>query len=100
LLENLWLEVKGYGKRLASPASRNNPAIALTHAEHTAVGREQRALGLFDRSKVAKMSAPEVIEQNAKAMTQAGIPDYVVETLKKEALAYAATLKPPAGARP
>jgi hypothetical protein len=34
LLENLWLEVKGLGKRLASPASRDNPATGLTHSGH------------------------------------------------------------------
>jgi hypothetical protein len=100
LVQNLWLEVKGYGKRLAGPASRNNPAIALTQAEHTAVGREQMKLGLFDRDKLAKMNATQVIEENAKAMKNAGIPDYVIETLKKEALKYAATLKPPAGGTP
>jgi hypothetical protein len=40
LLENPWLEVKGYGKRLASAASRDNPAVGLTHAEHAEVGRQ------------------------------------------------------------
>ncbi len=95
LLQNLWLEVKGYGQRLVGPASRNNPAVALTQAEHTAVGREQRAAGLFDRDKLAKMSAAQCIEANAQAMKRAGVPDYVIETLKREALAYAGTLKPP-----
>ena len=27
-LENLWLEVKGFGKRLASMASHDNPPLA------------------------------------------------------------------------
>ncbi len=94
LLQNLWLEVKGYGKRLVGPASRNNPAVALTQAEHTAVGRAQRNMGLFDRKKLAGMSAERVIDANAQAMKRAGIPDYVIETLKKEALEYATTLKP------
>jgi hypothetical protein len=100
LLENLWLEVKGFGKRLAGPASRKNPAVALSHDEHVAVGREQRAMGLFDRDTVAKMSAEQVIGANAEAMKRAGIPDYVIEALRKEALKYAATLKPPAGGTP
>jgi hypothetical protein len=93
LLENLWLEVKGYGKRLASAASRDNPAVGLTHAEHAEVGRQQRALGLYDRNKLAGMSAEQVIDANATAMQRAGIPQDVIETLKKEALRHAATLQ-------
>ena len=76
MLQNLWLEVHGFGKRLATPASRNNPAIALTHPEHTAVS-SQRDLGLFDRNKLAQMSAKEIIEANANAMRAAGIPEDV-----------------------
>ena len=97
LLQNLWLEVHGFGKRLATPASRNNPAIALTHPEHTAVSRAQRDLGLFDRNKLAQMSAKEIIEANANAMRAAGIPEDVIQVLSREALNYAATLKPPMG---
>ena len=93
LLQNLWLEVKGYGKRLANPASRNNPAMALTQAEHAAVTNAQRELGLLERVKLANMSAAEVIEKNALAMKKAGIPDFAIETLKKEALRYAEALK-------
>ena len=92
LLQNLWLEVKGLGRRLTSAASRDNPAVALNHAEHAEVGRQQRALGLFDRSKLATMSAEQVIEANATAMQRAGIPNHVIETLKKEALRHASTL--------
>lgn len=100
LLQNLWLEIKGFGRRLVGPASRDNPAIALTQAEHAEVGRQQYKLGLFDRDKLAKLSASEVIETNALAMKQAGIPDYIIETLKREALRHAATLKLPAGGVP
>ncbi|WP_284269092.1 eCIS core domain-containing protein [Bradyrhizobium iriomotense] len=95
MLQNLWLEVKGYGERLKTAASRKNPAVALSHDEHVAVGREQRDLGLFDRDKLAKMSAEEVIKQNALAMRRAGIPEDVIAILEREALRYAATLKPP-----
>jgi hypothetical protein len=97
LLQNLWLEVKGFGRRLVGPASRENPAVALTHAEHVEVGRQQYKLGLFDRQKIAQMSAAEIIESNALAMKRAGIPDFVIEALKREALMHAATLKPPVG---
>jgi hypothetical protein len=62
--------------------------------------RAQRAMGLMDGNTVAQMSAEEVIEANAQAMKRVGIPDYVVETLRKEALKYAATLKPPMGGTP
>jgi hypothetical protein len=92
LLENLWLEVKGFGKRLASAASRDNPAVGLTHAEHAEVGRQQRALGLYDRTKLAGMTAEQVIDANATAMQRAGIPQDVIETLRKEALRHAAAL--------
>lgn len=93
LLENLWLEVKGFGKRLASAASRDNPAVGLTHGEHAEVGRQQRALGLFDRTKLAGMSAEQVVDANATAMQRAGIPQDVIEVLRKEALRHAATLQ-------
>lgn len=92
LLQNLWLQVKGFGKRLATPASRNNPAVALTHREHAEVGRQQRALGLYSRKKLLSMSAQEVIDANATAMQRAGIPQHVIETLRKLALRHAATL--------
>jgi hypothetical protein len=92
LLENLWLEVKGFGKRLASAASRDNPAVGLTHAEHAEVGRQQRALGLFDRTQLANMGAQDVIDQNALAMRRAGIPNDVIETLRREAMRHAASL--------
>jgi hypothetical protein len=95
MLQNAWLEAKGYGERLKSAASRKNPAVALSHNEHVAVGREQKALGLFDRNNLVKMSAEQVIKQNALAMKNAGVPDYVIAALEKEALRYAATLKPP-----
>jgi hypothetical protein len=58
LLHNLWLEVKGLGKRLSS-ASRDNPAVGLTHAE---VGRQQRLLDLYDRNKLAGMTPEQVID--------------------------------------
>lgn len=95
MLQNLWLEVKGFGERLDSAASRNNPAVALTNADHAAVGREQSALGLLDRAKVAAMTALENIELNAQAMKNAGIPPEVTEALRKEALRHAATLPSP-----
>jgi hypothetical protein len=92
VLENLWLEVHGFGGRGESATSRNNPAVALSESEHTEVGRQQRTLGLFDRGKLAHMSAEQVIELNATAMRRAGIPHDVIETIKKQALDYAKTL--------
>jgi hypothetical protein len=84
--------VIGNRKRLASPASRDNPAVGLTHAEHAEVGRQQCAAGLFDRNKLAGMTAEQIIDANATAMQRAGIPQDVIETLRKEALRHAATL--------
>jgi hypothetical protein len=86
--------VHGFSTRGKGAASRDNPAVALTQAEHTEVGRQQARLGLFDRSKLASMSAEEVIELNATAMRRAGIPNDVVETIKTEALRHATTLAP------
>lgn len=100
LLQNAWLEVKGFGKRLTSKESRENPAVALTQPEHTAVGREQIKMGLFDQQKLAQMSAKQNIEANVEAMRRAKIPNYVIETFKKEALKYAETLKLPTGGTP
>lgn len=94
MLQNLWLEVKGFGARLTGSASKNNPAMALSHAEHVAVGREQRALGLFDGGKLKKMTAEQVIDLNALAMKKAGVPDFAIAALKQEALKYAKTLNP------
>jgi hypothetical protein len=97
ILQNLWLEAHGYGQRGVGPASRNNPAVALTHAEHTAVTRAQRAMGLLERNNVAQMSATDIIKANAEAMRRAGIPEDVIQVLSREALNYAATLKSPTG---
>jgi hypothetical protein len=45
---------------LATAASRDHPAVALTQAENAEVGSQQRKKGLFDRNKVAQMGAEEV----------------------------------------
>jgi hypothetical protein len=39
------------------------------------------------------MDAVQVIEANAQAMRRAGIPEFVIQTLQKESLAYSGTLK-------
>jgi hypothetical protein len=69
-----------------------NPAVAVPRDLHTAIGREQRVLGLFDRTKLAGMSAVENIELNAVAMRRAGVPEHVVQTLRQEALKHASSL--------
>lgn len=91
LLQNLWLEVKGFGRRLTTSASRENPAVALTHAEHAEIGRQQIKLGLVRRN-MEGMTAAQNIELNVQAMKNAGIPGHVIETLKHEALRHAAAL--------
>jgi hypothetical protein len=96
LLQNLWLEVKGFGLRLKTDASRNNPAVALSQSEHAEVGRQQGRLGLNLRSNLEGMSAEQNIEQNVLAMRRAGIPENVIQALRAESLRYAATLSPPA----
>ena len=95
LLPNLWLETSGYGTRLKTPVSRNNPAIGLTSPEHDAVDVQARSLGLFDSRQVRQMSASQAIELSAEAMRRAGIPGHVVAEFLRVALRYAATLPPP-----
>jgi hypothetical protein len=93
LLQNKWLNLRGLADRRAKgDYSRRNPAVALGNEMHKRVGREQRRLGLFDKRKLERMSARENIELNAEAMKRAGVPDYVIETLKRDALRHAATL--------
>jgi hypothetical protein len=93
MLQNSWLKLKGFtAKRGVGVWSRKNPAVALPKAMHDEVGRQQRLLGLFDQAKVAQMTAEENIGRNAEAMQKAGVPDYVIETLRKEALRHAASL--------
>ena len=103
VLQNLWLEVRGYATLiLRGRASREpHPAVALNQAEHAAVGRQQEALGLNDRAKLARMTAQEVIDLNVKAMRNARtpqgdvIPHDVIQAIKLEAERHAATLGPP-----
>ena len=61
----------------------------------TATFWSPEGLGLFDRNRIRQMTVEQVIDANAIAMKRAGIPDYVIETLRKEALKRAATLNPP-----
>ncbi|MEU2258431.1 DUF4157 domain-containing protein [Nocardia xishanensis] len=93
MLQNLWLEMKGFGKRLKHPASKDNPAVALSRAEHTRVTTEQRKLGLLDGLTVGKMSAAKNIELNALAMNRAGVPNHVIEVLMAQAHRHAQSLK-------
>jgi hypothetical protein len=93
LLQNKWLNLRGLADRRGKgDYSRRNPAVALGKEMHKRVGREQRRLGLFDKRKLEKMSARENIELNAEAMKRAGVPDYVIEVLKRDALRHAAML--------
>lgn len=93
LLQNLWLEVNQSVKRGSAPVSTMNPAVAVSRDIHVAIGREQRALGLFDRSKLSGMSATENIELNMLAMRRAGVPEEVIQVLREEALRHAASLR-------
>ena len=93
LLQNAWLREHGYVQsRGSGPASRSNPAIALSDELHARIGLEQRKLGLFDRAKLQAMSAAENIALNAQAMRNAGLSEHVVQTLQNEALLHASTL--------
>jgi RHS repeat-associated protein len=96
VLQNLWLKLKYNVERGVGEISRDNPAIAVSHKVHTAIGNEQRALGLFDEAKVAKMTAEENINLNAEAMRRTGlVPPDVINQVTKQALEHAKTLPPP-----
>jgi hypothetical protein len=93
LLQNLWLETKGLvTKRLRGRASRHNPTIALSAKVHDVVDRYQRALGLFDRVAVGKMSLNRVLRLNAEALRHAGVDEETVDELVKAARAHYASL--------
>ena len=93
LLQNAWLREHGYvASRGSGPASRGNPALALSDEVHARIGIEQRKLGLFDRSRLIGMSAEENIALNAQAMRNAGVPEHVVQVLQREAVLHASTL--------
>ncbi len=92
MLQNFWLKLKGFGKRLTSTASKDNPAVGLTWTEHKRVGREQVAMKLFDEDVVGKMSTLENIEQNAEAMRRAGIPEGVISAHRDAAIRHGQSL--------
>ncbi len=93
MLQNAWINLKVKGSsRGVGEASRSNPAVALSKEMHDAVGREQRKLGLFEESKLKKMTYQENIALNERAMQNAGVPQDVIQVLKSEALRHAATL--------
>ena len=98
LLQNFWLKVKYNVERGIGTLSRDNPSVAVSKEVHAAIGEEQRALGLFDEAKVANMTAEQNINLNALAMRRAGgVPEYVINQLKEQALEHANTLPPPPG---
>jgi hypothetical protein len=89
VLQNAWLQVRGHATRLHGAISRDNPAVALSQREHQAVDLAQRALGLFDHSRLAQMTAQQVIDANAQAMRNARIPEHVIQTIKAAAERHA-----------
>ena len=101
VLQNLWLELKYKIQRGVGDISRDNPAVALSKEVHEAVTNEQRALGLLDEAKVAKMTAEENINLNAIAMKKTGlIPPDVINQVTEQALNHARNLPPPPPAAP
>jgi hypothetical protein len=94
VLGNNWLEAHGYGPRHATAASRMNPALAVNQKTHAEIGRQQRALRIWNAADVRGMSATENIRLNGQAMRNAGVPENVVRTIESEALKHAASLPP------
>jgi hypothetical protein len=70
-------------------ASRENPSIALPPRVHDIVDFYQRALGLFDRAKMAKLSSKKVLGLNALALKSAGVPQSIIEEILEQALDHA-----------
>jgi hypothetical protein len=90
VLQNLWLEVQNVIKnRGKGVASRYNPSIALPPKVHDVVDRYQRALGLFDRAQMAKLSYKKVLALNALALQKAGVSQDIIEEILEEAFDHA-----------
>jgi hypothetical protein len=90
VLQNSWLREHGYAARRGADASRDNPAI--DQPLHDRIAVEQRKLGLFERERLARMSAEENIDLNAQALRAAGVPEPSVKAVVEEARRYAASL--------
>jgi RHS repeat-associated protein len=90
LLGNIFLETHEFtSSRGATAESRDNPAVALTPAEHAKVTRLQRQAGLLNRDIVKKQDALQNILLNREVLKKANVlPDYVVETLYREAVQH------------
>jgi hypothetical protein len=90
VLQNLWLETRGLVKeRLRGVTSRHNPTLALSPKVHDVVDRYQRALGLFDRAKMAKWDHKRVLALNAVALHHAGVPQEVIDEILDQAMDHA-----------
>jgi hypothetical protein len=90
VLQNLWLKVQEViEKRGKGMGSRLNPTVLLPPNVHRIVSRYQRALGLFDRSKIAELSYKQVLSLNALALQHAGLPQSIIEDILDEALEHA-----------
>lgn len=76
-------------KARGGSVQRKNPAVALSDELHKRVTAEQRTLGLFEEALTLKMTVQEVIDLNATAMRNAGVPREVVQEARREALRFA-----------
>lgn len=89
-MQNFWLRVNDViDKRKKGIGSVANPTVLLPPDVHRVVSRFQRALGLFDRSKMAKLDYKQVLALNALALQQAGLPQSTIKSVLEEALEHA-----------
>ena len=90
VLQNAWLQVRGHvTRRLTGRASRMNPTLRLPNDIHKIVNRYQRALGLYDKAKLAKWDVKQVLALNALALHHAGVPEEIIEEVLGEAMEHA-----------
>jgi hypothetical protein len=101
VLQNAFLKATGsVVRRGKGSASRGNPSIAVSEDVHARIDAAQQRLGLRDPTRLATMTADEVIAANAEALLEAGLEHSQIEMIKREAKRYAATMPSSPNASP
>jgi hypothetical protein len=101
VLQNAWLKRTGLSQRRGTgPVSRGNPSLAVSEDLHLRISAGQQQLGLNDPQRLAQMTDQEVIDENVRALEQAGVERSQIEMMRREATQYAAELRARAAPAP
>jgi hypothetical protein len=91
VIQNAYLKAIGeIEERGVGEISRGNPSLAVSEELHGRIDAAQRALGLWDRANLARLSDQEIINKNIQALEIAGVEPTQVEIIRREATRYAA----------